>query len=198
MSEDNYTKTAKSSRARFLGYDQRNMIRRFDLEHNDDFMYISFFNQRHSINRHTGEILRTTDGAPASFGAVMGIYDVLCLSKEWAKLSGEWSANLAPPSIRTSHNIVDIWEQKQFSGRLAELKSACEKLGGKEFSNADAGYIFNIFPFLPMVFQYWEGDDELPPAVKYLFDKNTLHFMHFETAAYITGHLVDLIKTEMR
>ena len=196
---NNYTRQAEASRADFLKYDQESMIRRFGLKHDADLLYISFLGEEYSVNRQTGEVIRIADATLASFSAVMSIYDVLCCSKEGAKLSQKWRTlqNLSPPSLGSSQISMDILEGRRFSGKLPELKNACEKLNGRESTNADVGYIFDIFPFLPVLFQYWEGDDEIEPKIMYLFDENTLDYLHHETVWYIVVHLIALIDTAM-
>ncbi|MDM8538586.1 DUF3786 domain-containing protein [Desulfobacterales bacterium HSG17] len=37
---------------------------------------------------------------------------------------------------------------------------------------ADAAYVFEITPRLPIAMLYWEGDDEFPAESKLLFDKS--------------------------
>lgn len=196
----NYAIQAESARAAFIKYDQEKMIRRFGLEHDDAFLYIDFFGKRHSINRWTGEVLCLADDKRAMFEAVMSIYDVLCNAKELAYISGEWRSlqNLSPHSnFGASGKSMYKREAQALSGRLEEIKKACEDLGGAPSTGADAGYIFNAFPFLPVLFQFWEGDEEFPPRLRFLFDKNTMDFMHFETAWYVAGYLLNRISERL-
>ena len=52
----NYEK-AKISMARiFLQYDQSAMIRKYSLEHDSDWLYITFVNRIYRISRKTGNI----------------------------------------------------------------------------------------------------------------------------------------------
>jgi hypothetical protein len=195
---NNYAIQAESARLDFIKYDQNTMINRFGLDFDDKFMYIKFFEEGHSINRLTGEVLRCTDGTPAGFNAVMSIYDILCYSKAGAVLSGEWQslANLIIHSSFGSQN-KDLYRMaaQRLSGKVEELKNACIKLGGLEATKADVGFMFNAFPFLPIIFQYWDGDDEFSPRINFLFDKNTPDYLHFETAFYVAGYLIDLFNS---
>lgn len=198
MSErkSNYTIQAEAARADFIQWDQEKMIRRFGLAHDGEVLYIDFFGERHSIDRRTGRVLRCADGKEAVFEAVMSIYDVLCNTGEMAYISGEWRTlqNLSPHSnFGASGKSMYTREAEVFSGRLEELKKACEALGGAPATKADAGYVFDAFAFLPVLFQFWEGDEEFPPQVSFLFDRNTMDFMHFETAWYVAGYLLDMI-----
>ena len=48
-----------------------------------------------------------------------------------------------------------------------------------------------VFPFLPLYVQYWRGDEEFPPQLTLLWDKNTTQFLHYETVYYLTGFLLE-------
>ena len=202
MSErkSNYDIQADTARELFTKWDQVHMISRFDLEHDNDFLYIDFFSDKHKINRRTGEVVLAGSGKPADFHAVMSIYDVLCYSKEGAAICGEWRAlkNLSPHSnFGASGRSLYQREAEKLSGRLDKLRQVCEILGGRPETKADAGYRFDAFIFMPIIFQFWEGDEEFPPSVNFLFDENTLDFIRFETAWYVAGHLLQLISKSM-
>jgi hypothetical protein len=131
----------------------------------------------------------------------MSIYDVLCYTKDGATLSGDWKtlSNLSPHSNfgAGSEKSLNSPVAKRFSGKTAELRNACIKLGGIAATKADVGFLFNAFSFLPVVFQYWDGDEEFEPRIIFLFDANTLDYIHFETAWYVGSHLLDIIEENM-
>ena len=199
MSErtNNYSKQAESARIDFLKWNQDEMIRRFGLLHDDDKLYINFFNDAHIIDRQSGEVTLRETGARASFSAVMSIYDVLCDVKQGASLSGtcQTLTNLSPHSnFGASGKSMYDTEAKKFAGRLDALRAACEKSGGCAATKADVGYEFYAFDFMPIIFQFWDGDDEFAPRINFLFDANTMDYIHFETAWYVAGHLLDIIE----
>jgi len=47
--KNNYALQEETARADFLKWNQRDLIERFDLEFDNDFMYIDFFNERHRV-----------------------------------------------------------------------------------------------------------------------------------------------------
>ena len=193
---NNYSIQAESARADFIKWDQGEIIKRINLKADDHFMYIDFFREKHSIDRLSGKVYRTAENTPAGFHAIMSIYDVLCNSKAGAYLSGQWQTltGLSPHSNFGSSGRNPFGPAaKKLSGNTGRLKDICISLGGQEATKADAGFVFDAFPFLPVVFQYWDGDDEFEPRIRFLFDKNTLDYIHFETAWYIVEHLLDLI-----
>ena len=202
MSErkSNYDIQADSARELFIKWDQEHMISRFGLEHDKDFLYMDFFSEKYMIRRSTGEVVLEGSGEPADFHALMSIYDVLCYSKEGAAISGEWRAlkNLSPHSnFGASGRSLHQREAEKLSGKLEKLKLVCESLGGNPETKADAGYRFDAFTFMPLIFQFWEGDEEFPPSVNFLMDANTMDFIRFETAWYVAGHLLRMINRSM-
>ncbi len=90
----NYEKMKNSVNDSFLQYDQENMIRKFSLQHDSNYLYITFIGRTYRINRHTGIIHWSDDHFQtthdADYNEVMTIYDVLCYSKENCHLAHEF------------------------------------------------------------------------------------------------------------
>ena len=83
---------------------------------------------------------------------------------------------------------------KHFDGRLEALKTACEKLGGilqTPMAGANLTCKFRVTPFFPVLLQFWEGDEEFPPKLLILWDRNADSFLHFETTFYLQGDLLE-------
>ena len=197
---NNYEVQAQTARAIFLKWDQKKLTSRLGIDSDDNFIFISFFDERYSIDRVTGEVSHCEGSGSVDYNAVMVIYDVICNSKPEAVLSREWLTheNLNPHSnFGSMEKSLFGPAAEGFSGHVDKLKIACASLGGFDIKKADAGFMFNVFPFLPVLFQFWEGDDEFPPKVTFHFDRNTLDFVCFESAWYIVSHLIEIIRAEM-
>ena len=52
----------------------------------------------------------------------------------------------------------------------------------------------DVFPFFPVMFQFWEGDEEFSPQVRVLWDRNTMQYLHFETTYYLQGDLMERLQ----
>lgn len=50
----NYETMKDRMSSHFLEYDQEKMIRKFDLKHDEKYLYISFIGRKYRINRATG------------------------------------------------------------------------------------------------------------------------------------------------
>lgn len=55
---NNYEYAKEKIRPEFLKYDQETMIRRFQLKHDPDYIYLPFVGSEYRISRQTGEVER--------------------------------------------------------------------------------------------------------------------------------------------
>ena len=192
----NYEKMAEGARALFLQKDQAAMIARWSLDHDEDSLFVTYFNERLRIDRHTGLLTSLEpEGAyrsPDWVSETMALFDLLAYPVQRPRAAGRWA------SISTLGGIIGAGHDRtlsnestaaQFSGRMDALRAACERLGGRPLGRADVGYAIPVFEDFGIWFQFWEGDDEFPDNIKYLFDENALRFMHYETLWYVMDSL---------
>ena len=200
---DNYDLQVDIAREIFLGYDQSLLIRKFSLQADADWLYLTYLSIPCRIHRKTGrveEYVCTQWQECREFSTVMTIYDLLCFPKgeQIPSLRNGWCT--VGTFVITGVTNTDEFTYKSakfFDGRLEELKTACAKLGGVEQSaiaGADLTCRFQVTEFFPVLLQFWEGDDEFPPKLLILWDKNTDKFMHFETTFYLQGDLLSRLK----
>ena len=192
----NYEKMADQARALFLSYDQDEMIRRWGLEHDADALYVPFFTDRLRVDRRTARIAveRSPIGyAPKDFvNETMVIFDLLTLAPERPHACGRWaSVSMLGGIIGAGHDRTLSHEDTaaRFSSKVDQLCQACERLGGVSAGRADACFAVPVFEDFKILFQFWDGDDEFPASIKYLFDENALQYMHYETLWYAMGCL---------
>lgn len=196
----NYDKMLASAQALFLGYDQAAVIRRWELEHDADFLYAGYMGQRLRVDRRTGEIGHAEEPAPGEYRAAsfvnegMALFDLLTYAPFRPVPAGRWSSISALGGIiGAGHDRTLSHESTaaQFQGRGDALARACERLGGVATGKADVGYAIPVFRDFGILFQFWDGDDEFPAAIKYLFDANALQYMRYETLWYVMNSLSD-------
>ena len=192
----NFDQMSEDARKLFLECSQDSIIRKFQLKHTDEEILIRFLNREYSIDRNSGMIREADTGFPAGNDETMSIYDMLCYScdrPELPPLSGEWqSLSSLGGIIGSSHTQSRLYTEKMlapFAGRTAAMKAACEKLGGKQVKGADVSYILPVFDFFPVWLGFWDGDEEFPPNIQFLWDSNSLKFLHYETLWYCTQFL---------
>ncbi len=194
--QSNYAVMEDQARMLFCRYDLSKIAARWNLAGDEEYVYIPYFGKQYRIRRSDGKVLSPAD-APVplregTFGASLTIYDVLTYSKENPGLSGSWE------SLSTLGGIIGAGHEYSLTGDpmhhnlrtdLQYMKGVLLEMGSihMEQTSADLDYVVPVFPFLPMRFQFWAADDEFPASVKYLWDRNTLRFMHYETLWYAMG-----------
>ena len=203
---DNYDLQVDIGKRIFLEYDQEQMIRKFDLEADESWIYLTYLNTPCRISRENGGIeewICNSWQECRDFSTVMTVYDLLCYHKgETAPaLFDRWCA--VGTFVVTGVTQTDTFTKKYaglFDGKLDALKSACKMMGGvlePPMAGADLTCRFQVTPFFPVLLQFWEGDEEFPPKLLILWDRNTDSFMHFETTFYLQGDLLNRLRNCM-
>ncbi len=205
-SVSNYDLQVDIAKRIFLEYDQELLIRKFHLEADDQHIYLNYLNTPCRINRKDGGVEESIKGAwkeCRSFSTVMTIYDLLCYHQgETAPvLAGQWCA--VGTFVVTGVTETNTFTRKyaaMFDGRTEALKAACESLSGilqPRMAGADVTCRIAVTPFFSVLLQFWEGDEEFPPKLMLLWDRNTDKFLHFETTFYLQGDLLERLKKYM-
>ena len=78
-----------------------------------------------------------------------------------------------------------------------KFADACEKLGGKRISGADAAYELEFLPGLLIRLYLWEGDDEFPASGQILFSDNFAAAFTAEDMAVIGDTVLNALKGRM-
>lgn len=203
ISKSNYDMQVDIGKQIFLEYNQERLIRKFCLDADTRYIYLTYLNTPCRINRETGGIEESVLNEwqeCRSFSTVMTIYDLLCYHKgEIAPaLLHQWCA--VGTFVVTGVTQTDTFTKKYanlFNGHVDKLKAACEKMGGvlqPPMAGADLTCELQVTPFFPVLLQFWEGDEEFSPKLLILWDRNTDQFMHFETTFYLQGDLLERLK----
>ena len=79
---------------------------------------------------------------------------------------------------------------KTYSLDIASLQLACESLAGVVLSGyGDAAYVIQALPRIPVLVNYWQGDEDFPSTCKLLFDKSVSHYLPTEACAILGSML---------
>lgn len=203
----NYDLQVDVGRKIFLEFDQEQMIRKFALQADENWICLTYMNTPCRISRRDGRIEEQVEGAWTecrNFSTVMTIYDLLCYHKgdRAPALYHQWCT--VGTFVVTGVTDTGTFTRKAaalFDGRLEKLKAACELLGGtqeKRMAGADVTCRIPVTPFFPVLLQFWEGDDEFPPKLQIMWDRNATSFLHFETTFYLQGDLLERLKNLMK
>ena len=200
---DNYDLQVDIAKGIFLDYDQELLIRKFRLDADEKNLYLTYLNTPCRINRESGGIEQWNGGhwlECREFSTVMTIYDLLCYPKGESApaLSHQWCTvgNFVVTGVTQTDRFTGKYA-KVFDGHLAALKTAAQKLGGTAqppMAGADFTCKFPVTAFFPVLLQFWAGDEEFPPKLLLLWDRNADQFLHFETTFYLQGDLLERLK----
>ncbi len=190
--QSNYDQVIENWRLKFLEMDQEELIRKFQLEADEEFLYIIYFSKRFRIDRKTGFI--TEDGKSPGFDTVMNIYNTFYYSAAHPVASGNLVAfrqvkRVYPFEAAYRRTIISRL-QELFSGKTEELRKACEALGGTLLPQGDVGYVLPVFPFLNIAVLFWDKDEEFEAQANMLFDSEITEFMHEENVVCVAADAV--------
>ena len=196
----NFDKLAEQGKPFFLRCDQRTILRRFPgLEADAGHLYPRFCGERFAVDRETGDVTGP-DGQKAGPAETLAIFDWLCHQDAPVRLAGEWRTTNNLPGCGQSNpddaKLNGVWGAR-FSGKLPELRRACAALGGAPFPVGDAAAELPVFDGFRAVFQFWEGDDEFPASIRFLWDASALQYLHYETLYYIMGCLLERLAARL-
>lgn len=226
MTTSNYDRMRDQMEKEFLNYDQEKMIRKYGLDYDDAYLYLTFVGQKCRVSRDSGRVEWTEDdfrhAVHADYNVSMTIFDVLCYAKDDCFLSGRFMpVNQLKGTVQSASPGKDLFggAAKKFDGHAGQLARACELLGGQKETVGDVSYripLFSQYPaectdtrgmlrddescqidFLPVILQFWESDEEFPAVLKLMWDENILSYMHFETTFFAAGHLLERLSDLM-
>ena len=99
-------------------------------------------------------------------------------------LSGKWVAYKEIPGGLLYAGVfarrVTEPLQRKFGKSARSFMEAGLRLGAKPVEVGDASIILDTFPYVPLQFVLWEGDEEFPPSVQLLFDASVEHYLTLE------------------
>lgn len=196
---NNYFLQAQSAKQRFLTYDQGLLIRRFFLNADERYLYMTMLRRQYRIDRATGDLEKQIEGSWVdgnSHGEVMTLYDVLCDARENRCLTGRWrsmqSFGLMFHSSLAENDRSS--EAELFDREPERLRRNCLRLDGMPLPGADIGYAVELFDGFPVGVQFWHSDEEFAPRLRYLWDENALQYIRYETMWYAVGLLLERLR----
>ena len=197
--KNNYLIQAQQAKTRFLTYDQQKLIRKFDLQFDEQYLYANLLCKQYRIDRVTGDLQRR-DGAVWNDGntyeEVMTLLDLLCDSRDDRCLAHTWQ-NMQTFGLQFHQNLLE--ERRDPTAERVDrnpqlLHRAAKALGAEAITGGDIGYAFELFDGLKIGLLFWHGDDEFLPRIRYLWDANAKQYIRYETMYFA----VDLLLRRIR
>ena len=190
----NYLLQARSAKQRFLSYDQQKLIQKFRLEWDETFLYTTLLGRKYRTCRQTGDMDCLTDGGWAdgnSYEEVMTLLDLLCDSRDDRFIAGRWKS-MESFGLMFHQNLLQDERDplaERFDREPEALRKAGLAIGGKPQAGADIAFVFEVFDGLPIVLQFWHGDEEFAPRIRWLWDENARMYIRYETMYFAVGLL---------
>ena len=198
--ESNYEKTKRQMQLEFLKYDQTKMIDRFHLEADEHYLRFPFIGSGCRVDRKTGAVECAVKGEfrEAGFNEAMTVYDLLCWSKPEAFPSGQYVSmeslsSYHIGSVLREESSLFVSRAKLLDHRIPQLCGALRSIGGLMTESGDAAAYIDVFDGLKALFRFWNSDEDFGPQIQFLWDKNVLLYMHYETVWYAGGIIVSRI-----
>lgn len=194
---DNYLIQREAAKKHFLTFDQNRILACWNLAHDDQSIYVTFFGKRYRICRATGDVLRETDGSQAGFSEVLSIFDLLCHASRRPAASPSFapvnSLTGRPPAAGISTTGMYASYAQKFGRDTEAFRTACTQEGGIPVTAGDIGFQFSVFADLQLLLKFYEADEEFPPQLLLLWNENALEYAQYETIFYMQGYLLERI-----
>ena len=193
---DNYRLQAEHAKQYFLSYDQQALVKKCSLRQDEQWLYAVMLGRTYRIHRKTGDLfcLEGQVWQDANTHAeVMTLLDLICDSREDRHPAGRLK-NMSDFGHQfhqelTERNPAALRYQENPQG----LRKACLALGGIPMEVGDIAYRIPLFEDLAIVLQFWLGDEEFAPSLRYLWDENALQYLKYETMYFA----VDLLQRRL-
>lgn len=95
--------------------------------------------------------------------------------------ANEWISEKDIPGgvtfFRGPHEIPTREITGRYGNDVDAFRKRCEHLGGQPLPMADAAYVFQITPRMPVAVLYWRGDEDFPSEAKILFDRSLAGYL---------------------
>jgi len=183
---NNYLLQAAQAKKRFLTYDQEKLIRKFDLQFDETYLYVHMLRRRYRIDRTSGDMEKSVGSGWSdanTYEEVMTLLDLLCDSRDDRSLAYCWQ-NMQSFGMQFHQNLLEESRDpfaEMIDGDPAILHRAATVLEAEKMSGGDYGFAFELFEGLKIGLLFWHGDEEFAPRVRYLWDLNAKQYIRYET-----------------
>jgi hypothetical protein len=143
------------------------------------------------------------EGKRPSFDICIILCKYILLCPESLSGEKEWTAYRdfkdAGPLTTYFSNDVENAISAYFSGKLNELNTACELLGGRD-PHLDVSYdlatTFDLLPRVPLLLLFSDGDEDFPAHCSVLFERRAESFLDAECLAVAGRLLFEKLSTQ--
>ncbi len=166
-----------------------------DIQIENNIAQIPFFNQPYQVSGH-GIFKMDNEKADYVTSVILAKYILLC--PDQITLDGDWCTfrDFKKESHFTNANFFNTGTtgriKTHFSGRLADLETACGKVNGTAQQldlNYDLSVSFVALPRLSLLLLMNDADEDFPANCKVLFQRQAEYYLDPESLAMTSGLL---------
>ena len=186
---DNYAKMLQEAKLRFLTYDRESLLQNPGVAPWERGVQTVFLGSAVFCDCSTGAIT-THEGKECDFSQVLSVLDYICDRKTSVKEQGEFCPVGSLPGVFVGGSGLSMGFEtlaERVQNAPDAFQKACHLLGAEEIPLGDMGYKLHIFPDICMELKFYFADEDFPPQLTFLWDKNILQFVRYETVYYIAG-----------
>ena len=190
---DNYRLQVEAAKRYFLGYDQDALVQKLGLEQDAHYLYATMLYKKYRIHRETGNVERLEENwvRTDDHSEVMTLLDLVCDSREDRRLSHRW-ANMLSFGGMFHRDLMENGRDALAQAIQANPEAFCRVCGEMQAGKApggDLGFTFALFDGLEIALQFWAGDEEFDPRLRFLWDENARMYLKYETMWFALGML---------
>lgn len=193
-----YEVVSEQWRTAFTGYDPTRIAGILHFTADEQYLWLKYFQIPYRLCLADGHLGKNVDGTWTEelyFNESMAIYHLLQYTVDHPAAAGEWVPNYAIDGMVARNPAVAdpllTSFGKAWSGKAGTLAELCVKSGGKKIAKGDAGFEFEVFPFLHLQLVFWDADEDFPAQIQIFADKNVTDFVHYETVGCIISDLLE-------
>ena len=191
--KNNYEIQAAQARALFCARDLDAVAREHGLRQEGQWLHLRLLGEPYRVSRRNGHIERGENDRwlPADgFDETLTIFDLLCDAKPGRHAAGTWRTTLdfgGQVHRGLLENEKPDALELLYDKDPARLRAVCETLGGEALPGADVSYALPFFEDLRIAVQFWHGDEEFSPRLRFLWDAAADQYLRYETGELDPG-----------
>ncbi len=185
---DNYAIMLNAAKKHFCTYDPEKIVKNSPAWLRDGMICTCFLGEDVEVQIGTGEI--SVGGRPANFCEALTVFDWLCDRKENAWALWEYCPITSLPGVLVSGGGL-VMRTAELAAKIdqdpAAFEKICRALGGAPMLTGDIAYELPVFPDMGMAVKFYRSDEDFPASLTFLWDKNILQFIRYETVYYLAA-----------
>jgi hypothetical protein len=178
------------------------IINELGIVHDGDRMFIPFFNNRYFVSNN-GIVDESGNKPDYMTSVIIAKYILLCPDQsyhdeEWVSFKDFKKASHFT-NVNYFSSDTERAIERHFSGKLNDLKKACDELNGFQHEmevSYDLSIQFNALPRISLILLFNDSDEEFPAKCTVLFQKHAEYYLDPESLAMTSACLANNLKRQ--